>query len=103
MAYSLVVTFYLYKVMKIVYFVLFHTVCIILKGKMSKISLRTDNKITSEGEHCKDFVVNRCVIDYENFLSRDEEYDGSVEFTCITRLFSNYLFRAHNEKKYQYH
>ena len=33
--------------------------------------------------------------DNKNLLSRDGEYDGSVQMTCICRLFSNYLLRVH--------
>ena len=41
-------------------------------------------------------MVNK-VEDCKNLLSRDEEYNGCVELTCISRLFSNYLFRVHFE------
>ena len=33
------------------------------------------------------------VEDFKNLLSKDAEYDESVELTYISRLFSNYLFR----------
>ena len=33
----------------------------------------------------------------KSFLSRDWEYDGNVKLTCISRSFSNYLFKVHYE------
>ena len=41
-------------------------------------------------------MVNR-VEDYKSLLSKDEEYGSRVELTCISCLFSNYLFRVHYE------
>ena len=32
-----------------------------------------------------------------NFLFGDGVYDGSVKLTCISRLFSNYLFKEYYE------
>ena len=34
---------------------------------------------------------------YKNLLSTDGEYGGSVEFTCISRLISNFLPRVQYE------
>ena len=50
----------------------------------SEMSLNTVNKIMNEWEYC-------------NLLSRDREYGGRVELTCISHLFSNHLFRVYFE------
>ena len=37
--------------------------------------------------------------DYKNVFFRGEEYAENVELTCISRLFSNYLFKLHHENR----
>ena len=47
----------------------------------------------------KDLIVDLSMVnsteDYKNLLSREWEYGGNVELTCISRLFSNYLLGEH--------
>ena len=64
-----------------------------------KISLNTFNMIINEWEHCKFFVLEKSqfnsVEDHKSLLSRNGECAENDEMACISRLFSNYLFKAY--------
>ena len=81
-SYEPVVMSNLQKGMKIVYFVLFHTLCINTKDMHSEIWLSTVNKIIDDWKYYKDFIVHASMIykteEHKSLLSRDEEYGGSV-------------------------
>ena len=64
----------------------------ITEDRHSDITLNTVNKIINEWEYYKDFIVDLLIVNsaevYKNLLSRNGEYEGMAELTCINRLFS---------------
>ena len=44
-----------------------------------------------------DVTIVNSAEDYKNLRSRGGKCGGSVELSCMSRLFSNYLFRVHFE------
>ena len=69
--------------------------------KHYEITLNTVNNVSKSEIIIKNFIVDLSMAnideDYKNLLSRNGKHGGSMKLTCISRLFSNYLFRVQYE------